>query len=398
MQKAFEYKEKGHSFFSYYLSLDLTSQECIDNDGDVTPYAVNTYIDKKIRSLSAEIRPKQTPFLNCSTAGKIVLAHYAKEVPPAATESKESKSDYLLKLLQEEKIEEFNKIRKEGGDIPLYLRRIDLRGKKLNGVDLHEADLTETKLIGTKLTTANLNSAKLKGADISGADLRSADLYGASLSEANLTRADLRGADLKGMIDFSGANLSGADVRGVDLTGMVNFAGAKLHDVDFTGSATDKGLINFDGADVRNAKGLPVLHESNEYLEGLKSFSESIKEQFKTYNIPAEEVKPIEESVKELVEEVKDIQKPEEIDGIKKKNVHLKFVDMAERVIKALPTKEAETLHVFTPLTPFVKIIGQEVPQIVGSIQKKIYSTLNEEDRAEPSSTQEVKTTGSPVY
>jgi Pentapeptide repeats (8 copies) len=373
MQKAFEYKEKGHSFFSYYLSEALTSQECIDKDGDVTPYALNTYIDNKIRSLPAEIRPKQTPFLNCLTAGKIVLAHYAKEVPPGAIESKGSKSDYLLKLLQEEKIEEFNKIRKEG-DVPLYLRGVDLRGKNLGGVDLHEVDLTDAKFIGTKLTTANLNSAKLKGADLSGADLRSADLYGASLSGSNLTRADLRGADL---------------------TGMVNFAGAKLHDVDFTGSATDKGLINFFGADVRNAKGLPVLHEPNEYLEGLKSFSESIKQQFKTYNIPAEEVKPIEESVKELVEEVKDIQEPEEIDGIKKKNINLKFVDMAKRVIKSLPTKEAETLRIFTPLIPFAKIIGQEVPQIIGSIQKSISGTTTDiEDHVEP----EVKTTGSPFY
>jgi uncharacterized protein YjbI with pentapeptide repeats len=60
------------------------------------------------------------------------------------------------------------------------------------------------------------------------------------------------------MIDFAGADLTGADVRGVDLTGIVNFAGAKLYDVDFTGSATDKGLISFAGADIRNAKGLPT--------------------------------------------------------------------------------------------------------------------------------------------
>jgi hypothetical protein len=205
MQKAFEYKEKGHSFFSYYLSEALTSQECIDKDGDVTPYAVNTYIDNKIRSLPDDIRPKQTPFLNCSTAGKIVLAHYAKEAPPAAVaaiESKESKSDYLL--LQEEKIE-YNNIRKEE-DIPLYyLRRIDLGGKNLSGVDLHIADLSEAKLTATKLITANLNGAKLKAADLSGADLRSANLYG--------------------------ANLSGADIRGVDLTGMVNFSGADMRNI-----------------------------------------------------------------------------------------------------------------------------------------------------------------------
>jgi len=131
-----------------------------------------------------------------------------------------------------------------------------------------------------------------------------------------------------------------------------------------------QGLIDFSGADIRNAKGLPALHEPNEYLEGLKSFSESIKRQFKAYNIPPEEVKPIEESVRQLVEEVESLQKPEEIDEMKKKNINLKLVDMAQRVIKALPARKAETLRVFTPLVQFAKITGKEVPQIVDSIQK----------------------------
>ena len=56
------------------------------------------------------------------------------------------------------------------------------------------------------------------------------------------------------MIDFSDANLTGTDVRGVDLNGMINFSGAILHDVDFSGSVTDKGLINLSGADIRNVK------------------------------------------------------------------------------------------------------------------------------------------------
>jgi hypothetical protein len=152
MEKAFEYKEKGHSFFSYYLSEASSSEECIDKDGDITPYALNTYINNKIRSLPANVRPKQTPLLNCSTAGKIVVAHYSKEV---LEQPQKIPSDYLLNLLQEEKIEQFNKIRKEQ-EMPLYLRRIDLRGKKLSGIDLHEADLSEAKLVGTKLNSANL--------------------------------------------------------------------------------------------------------------------------------------------------------------------------------------------------------------------------------------------------
>ena len=71
MQKAFEYKEKGHSFFSYYLAEALIDKTCADEDGNITPYILNTYIDSKIRSLPAEIRPKQTSLLSCSTSGNI---------------------------------------------------------------------------------------------------------------------------------------------------------------------------------------------------------------------------------------------------------------------------------------------------------------------------------------
>jgi len=88
--------------------------------------------------------------------------------------------------------------------------------------------------------------------------VRGSRLYGANLAHANLTKADLKGSDLKGMMDFTGVDLTGADMRAVDLDGMVNFYGAILHDVDFTGSTTDKILLNFNGADIQNIKGIQV--------------------------------------------------------------------------------------------------------------------------------------------
>jgi hypothetical protein len=42
---------------------------------------------------------------------------------------------------------------------------------------------------------------------------------------------------------------------------------------------------------------------SNEYSVALKSFFEVINQQFKAHNIPAEQAKPIEESVKVLAKE-----------------------------------------------------------------------------------------------
>ena len=152
---------------------------------------------------------------------------------------------------------------------------------------------------------------------------------------------------------------------------MVNFAGAILQDVDFTGSEIDKGLINLKGAQIRNVKGLPASHEANEYLESLKLFSKAINEKFNANNIPKEQLKPIEESIKEFGEEVKDINlDPEKISWIEKKDLKTKFVAVAEKVIKALP-RTGETLGVFKPLVPFSKLIGEDSQQIVNTIQKE---------------------------
>lgn len=179
----------------------LISHDCADEDGNVTPYMLNEYIDHKIRSLSPEKRPKQTPLLNCSTAGKIILARLTN------TKTK-STSDRLTELLIGQRIEEFNKLRK---DMPLYLRKLNLSGKRLVGANLHEADLTETKLINAKLNNADLTGERLVASDLTRAELRSADLIGANFSRANLTGVDLRGADLRGMIDFSRANAPNHD-------------------------------------------------------------------------------------------------------------------------------------------------------------------------------------------
>jgi len=113
-QKAYEYKKQGHSFFTFFLAKALTSRECIDSEGDVTPELVNRYIDNKIRSLTEDIRPKQTPLLDCRTAGKIILAHSSKseielsEGPLKGTEpyedvtrtpKKHKKHDSILELI-----------------------------------------------------------------------------------------------------------------------------------------------------------------------------------------------------------------------------------------------------------------------------------------------------------
>jgi hypothetical protein len=296
--------ENVNSVFTRVLVHGLDTGEAdMDRDGNISYDELYRYTFDRV----VKVNPAQTPGKwDFGVEGEMVIAkNKNKEVVVQKLPEPESiDSEYLLKLIQDSKIEEFNKLRNKY-DIPLYFRRSDLSGKNLIGIDLHEADLRETKLINAKLSIANLKGTRLIGADLSGADLRSVDLYGSNLTKANLSKVDLRSADLRGMIDFTGANLTGADLRGADLKGMVNFENAVLCDTDFTGAFIDVKMINFNGADTSNAKGLPSLHESNEYLEALKSFSEAINQQFKSRNISPEQLKPIEESIKELVKEVK---------------------------------------------------------------------------------------------
>jgi uncharacterized protein YjbI with pentapeptide repeats len=371
-QKAYEYKKEGHSFFTYYLAEALGKRECGDEDGDITPYKVNEYIDSELRSLPADERPKQTPLLDCRTAGKIILAHYSKEPGKKSGEDqvRESKQSYQ-ELLLDGKVEEFNRKRKNEDLAPPYLPRINLSGKTLIGVDLHDANLTEAKLNNAKLIGANLIGAVLKNTDLSSANLRGSDLYGANLSGANLTEAILSGADLKGMINFSGANLTRADLRGVDLNGMVSFAGAILHDVDFSGSKTDKALIELAGANVSNVTGLYVTQKHNKYLDALKSFSEAINQQFKTYNISTDQVKQIEDSLKELVKEVEGIGDKEDLSTIKKVNIKTKIVLTMEQILRVLP-KTPQTLNVFTSLEPFSKLIGKSLQEVQDEAARNI--------------------------
>jgi uncharacterized protein YjbI with pentapeptide repeats len=252
----------------------------------------------------------------------------------------------------------------------LFLRRIDLSGKDLRGVDLRGVDLTEAKLANSKLSNANLSGANLNRADFRGADLRSVELNGASLVEANLADADLRGADLKGMVDFSKANLTNADFRGVDVTGMANFSYTILRFADFSGSATDNALIKWDGADMYGALGIQISQRANEYSKSLKSFLEVINQQFKTHNISKEQIGQIEGSLKELSEQVGNIKEPDNITHIERENIKTKLTLVIENLITCFP-KKSETVEALSTLSPFSKVIGEEVKQFAGRILKQ---------------------------
>ncbi|MHC4620693.1 MAG: pentapeptide repeat-containing protein [Planctomycetota bacterium] len=155
-----------------------------------------------------------------------------------------------LKLLRggEEGVEEWNRRRAEGEEIP-SLKKVDLTGAdlrraNLSGADLSDATLSEAYLCGAdfrkadlreaSLSKADLRSANLPQADLSGAYLWGANLVWANLTQAILRRADLNQAHLSGAILIE-ANLTDAFLNGADLC-RANLSGANLFRADLGGA------------------------------------------------------------------------------------------------------------------------------------------------------------------
>ena len=114
------------------------------------------------------------------------------------------------------------------------------------------------------------------------------------------------------------------------------------------------------------------VETANEFVESLKSFSEAIAQELKTYNIPAEALKPIEESVKELGKEVGDMKDRKDLTSIERQNLRTKVAALVEKIIRTLPTKSVD-VDLFTSLEPLSKLIGKDVREIVLNTQKQTH-------------------------
>ena len=154
----------------------------------------------------------------------------------------------IIKILNEEKIDLFNRWRRI-----FNIEKIDLEEANLYSADLEEANLQYANLQKADLQKANLQKANLYGADLEeanlyGADLQKANLYSANLQYANLQKANLQkanlydanlyGADLQ-KADLQKANLYSADLRRADLRR------ADLRRADLSNIKTNYNPIDF---------------------------------------------------------------------------------------------------------------------------------------------------------
>jgi uncharacterized caspase-like protein len=254
---AFEDKKwgNGHGVFTHFLLEGLRGKADGygggKKDGIVSVGELFEYVRDNVKKHTDN---KQHPSIGTSPYDRNLPLYFMNIV----FDSKTDFSSYILNLLQNGQIKEFNNLRIDYNNQQINLPNIDLSGKDLYAIDLHEAILTESIFKEAKMKDVNLTGAILSRADLTGADLRFAHLADVKLDGAKLINAQLQGADLKGIIDFSNANLTGADLRGLDLEGEVNFDGAILHNVSFVGSNLVKASLKLDGADMKNVTGLEI--------------------------------------------------------------------------------------------------------------------------------------------
>jgi hypothetical protein len=138
--------------------------------------------------------------------------------------------------------------------------------------------------------------------------------------------------------------------------------------VSGTGSIVGKEIV-ISGTINIGALGLEKI--PSEYSKALKDFSENINQKCISNKIPKEEVKPIENELKEIAKDVEKLENIESVTPTEKRLLNGKFAVMVEKVLKVLP-KAAEVVTTFTPLSPFSKIIGESVEKVVTEIQKSL--------------------------
>ncbi len=108
------------------------------------------------------------------------------------------------------------------------------------------------------------------------------------------------------------------DVIGVGFTGSGNIIGKQI--------VVGSGTININKQELSNV--------NSEYANALKLFSESLNRQLEGKQIPEEQVKEINNSIKDLAEESQDLKPGQTLGEIKKSDIRSKLFRIAKNVIK----------------------------------------------------------------
>jgi hypothetical protein len=114
----------------------------------------------------------------------------------------------------------------------------------------------------------------------------------------------------------------------------------------------------------------------NVYLKGLKQLTEKLSEEYEKYNVPEDKRGSINESIKDLENDVKSLETKTEVKDLslsQQKLIDAKTTTLIEKIVYALPAA-SEVIANFTPLSPFSKLIRGGLQQIVDAVKKSNYS------------------------
>ncbi len=292
-QRSFGMKDQPYSLFTYFLIQGLkgANGESVDINGYVIPELLGSYVNKKILEIDAI---KQKPIVKIDATGQLILAYYP-DLANRQEQQQASQKDYLLQLLKEGKIVEFNEFRRKNNYSRLDFSNVDLGGKDLSHADLRNADLNlanlreaklqhtifvEASLMAAQLSKADLSSAKLAKSRLLKADLAFANLSAANLSEAILAFANLSAANLsEAKLSFASllcADLPFAYLKGAKLA-FANLSTANLSNADLLEANLSEAKLSFASLSNANLTGAKLLKAdlleanlSNAYLSNAK--------------------------------------------------------------------------------------------------------------------------------
>ncbi len=211
-----------------------------------------------------------------------VTARVAPELPIIPS------SVLLVRLLEDGKIEEFNKLRPAGR---LDLRGVSLAKRNLSGADLRYCELGRADLSGADLTDALVQHANLDRALLEGTTLSRAKFYQAALTRCNLKNVhnakegQFIEADLS-FSDLTQSNFDSADFTDARL-GQATLDHGSFKSAILTRAILARSVLNnciFDGALLDNARLYQARGRDISFKDAILVGAEAVDSEFTSSN------------------------------------------------------------------------------------------------------------------
>jgi hypothetical protein len=176
--------------------------------------------------------------------------------------------------------------------------------------------------------------------------------------------------NIRGSINIQGTG--GNVFSGPRISNGIIDTNGEIFGLDVSGSGIIIGKNITTGSININSLNKEFEKVPDKYAESLRAFSENLNREFEEYKVPEEKANEIQKSIVELAKQVEGVvpEKEREINYIKQTKIEAQTFDVIDKVLDAIPPS-AETVALFTPLSPFNKLIRGGVQKIVDDAVKE---------------------------